>query len=426
MKLIHGKSWTRLALRAAAAAALCAVCWLSAAAQVSQSAASPGAAKAMGTVKAIAGRNITLRPEGGGGDVAVAVQDGARLLRIEPGQTDLKNAAPLQLEDVQPGDRLLVRGKLGDDGKSLQAVSVIAMKKADIAEKQKHDREEWQTHGVGGLVTAVDPAANSITLDTSALGANKTVVVNVSKDTVLRRYVPGSVKFDEAAPAPLSEINVGDQLRARGTRSADGSSLAAAEIVSGSFRNISGSVTAIDAGAGTMTVNDLTAKKPVVVKVNATSQLKKLPQPMAQSIAARLKGNSGEAESVASSAGQRPVGQPGSSSTATTPRNEQPAGQPAGNRGEQGMASREGRSAGGGQGGGADLQQAIGRMPAATLGDLQKGDAVMIVATVSGQGDVIAITVLAGVEPILQASGGQSILTPWSLGSAPGGEAAAQ
>jgi hypothetical protein len=50
----------------------------------------------------------------------------------------------------------------------------------------------------------------------------------------------------------------------------------------------------------------------------------------------------------------------------------------------------------------------------------------MIVATVSGQGDVIAITVLAGVEPILQASGGQSILTPWSLGSAPGGEAAAQ
>ena len=86
------------------------------------------------------------------------VQDGARLLRIEPGENDLKNAAPLQLEDLQPGDRILVRGTNGPDGKSLLAVSVIAMKKADIAEKHAHEREEWQRHGVGGLVSAVDPA----------------------------------------------------------------------------------------------------------------------------------------------------------------------------------------------------------------------------------------------------------------------------
>jgi hypothetical protein len=415
-----------LLLRVAVIVGLCvAACSFSVAGQATQSASTPGAAKAVGTVKSISGKNISLASEGGGGDISVAVQDGARLLRIEPGQIDLKNAAPLQLDDLQPGDRVLVRGKTGDDGKCLLAVSVIAMKKGDIAEKQKHDREEWQRHGVGGLVTAVDSAAGLITIDTSALGANKTVVVNLSKDTVLRRYAPGSVKFDEAVPAPLSEIKAGDQLRARGTRSADGSSLAAAEIVSGVFRNISGTVTAIDSGAGTMAVNDLVTKKPVMVKVNGTSQLKKLPQPMAQRIAARLKGSSGEAESAPAGAGQPPVGQPGSSSTAA-PRNEQPAGQPAGNRGEQGMSSGEGRGAGGGQGGAPDLQQAIGRMPAATLADLQQGDAVMIVATVSAQGDVMAITVLAGVEPILQASGGQSILTPWSLSSAPGGDAAAQ
>ena len=427
MKLGQCNSRTRLPLRAAIIVGLyVAACSFSVAGQAPQSASTPGAAKAVGTVKSISGKTIRLAPEGGGGDISVAVQDGARLLRIEPGQTDLKNAAPLQLDDLQPGDRILVRGRTDDDGRALLAVSVIAMKKGDIAEKQKHDREEWQRHGVGGLVTAVDTAAGLITIDTSALGANKTVVVNVSKDTVLRRYAPGSVKFDEATPAPLTEIKAGDQLRARGTRSADGSSLAAAEIVSGAFRNISGTVTAIDSGAGTMTVNDLVTKKPVMVKVNGTSQLKKLPQPMAQRIAARLKGNSGEAESAPAGAGQRPVGQPGSSSTAATPRNEQPAAEPAGKRGEQGMVSGEGKSAGGGQGGAPDLQQAIGRMPAATLADLQKGDAVMIVATATAQGDVMAITVLAGVEPILQASGGQSILTPWSLSSAPGGDATAQ
>jgi hypothetical protein len=321
MKLGQCNPRTLLPLQAAIIVGLCvAACSFSVAGQAPQSASTPRAAKAVGTVKSISGRNISLDPEGGGGDISVAVQDGARLLRIEPGQTDLKNAAPLQLDDLQPGDRILVRGRTGDDGKSLLAVSVIAMKKGDIAEKQKHDREEWQRHGVGGLVTAVDTAAGSITIDTSALGANKTVVVSASKDTVLRRYAPGSVKFDEAVPATLSEIKVGDQLRARGTRSADGSSLVAAEIVSGAFRNISGTVTAIDSGAGTMTVNDLVTKQPVMVKVNGTSQLKKLPQPMAQRIAARLKGSSGEAESAAAGAGKRPVGQPGSSSTATAPR----------------------------------------------------------------------------------------------------------
>ena len=369
-----------------------------------------GVAKSVGTVKAVSGKTITLAAEGGS-DVTVVVQDGARLLRIEPGQKDLKDAAPLQLQDLQPGDRILVRGKAADDGKSLLAVSVIAMKKADIAEKRTHEREEWQKHGVGGLVSAVDPATGSITIATSALGANKTVTVNVSKETILRRYSPGSVKFDDAAPAPLDQIKVGDQLRARGNRSADGGALAADEIVSGSFRNIAGTIDAIDAGAGTITVKDLTMKKSVVIKINSASQLRKLPLPMAQRIAARLKGAPAEAPPTSVAAGQK-AGDPGGANGT--------------NGARQGGQGGQGGAAGGGQGGSPDLQQAIGRMPAATLADLQKGDAVMIVATSGTQDDgVTAITLLAGVEPILQASpnSGQSILTPWSLNTS-GGDAA--
>jgi hypothetical protein len=67
-------------------------------------------------------------------------------------------------------------------------------------------------------------------------------------------------------------------------------------------------------------------------------------------------------------------------------------------------------------------------MPAATLADLQKGDAVMIVTTEGTEaGGATVITLLAGVEPILQASpagGASSILTPWSLSGAPAGDAA--
>jgi hypothetical protein len=375
------------------------------------------ASKAVGTVKSISGNNIVLAVEGGG-DTNVVVQDGARLLQIEPGETDLKKATALELSDLQTGDRILVRGGAGPGGKSILAASVIAMKKADLAAKRTHDQAEWQRHGIGGLVSAVDPTASTITVSTSALGANKNVVVHVSKNTVLRRYAPGSVKFDDATAAPIDQIKAGDQLRARGQRSADGGELGADEVVSGSFRNISGTINSIDAGAKTITVEDLVTKKPVVVRIADSSQLRKLPAPMAQRIAARLKGGAGDAAGSASAA--TPAG--GSANA------EQNGGNPAG----QGGASGGGRAGAGPGGQGGDLQQAITRMPASNLSDLQKGDAVMIVATGSSSADstgasgsVVAITLLSGVEPILQASpSGQSILTPWTMSGAPGGDAA--
>jgi len=358
--------------------------------------------RSLGTVKAISGKSITLTTDAGS-DISVLLQDGARLLRVEPGEKDLKNAAPFELQDLQPGDRVLVRGKMADDGKSLLAASLIAMKKMDIAQKQAHEREEWQRRGVGGLVSAVDPSSGTITITTTAAGTSKDVAIRASKNTVLRRYSPNSIKFDEAKAAPIGEIKAGDQLRARGTRSADGSELTADEVVSGSFRNIAGTIASIDSSAGTITVMDLTSKKSVVIKVTGESQLRKLPPPMAQRIAARLKGSSGDGPPAA--AGQRPA-EP-SATNGIAPKHS--AGRPDSGQPAQGPS---------------DLQQALSRMPAASLSDLNKGDAVMIVATSGTQdGGATAITLLAGVEPILEASpnGGQSILSPWSL-SSPGGD----
>ena len=70
----------------------------------------------------------------------------------------------------------------------------------------------------------------------------------------------------------------------------------------------------------------------------------------------------------------------------------------------------------------------LARMPAATLADLNKGDALMIVATEgSAATSSTVITLLAGVEPILQASSKATpdmILSPWTLGGGGGGEGA--
>jgi hypothetical protein len=379
------------------------------------SAQTPAAARPVGTVKSISGNTITLTTDAGS-DVTVLVQDATKLVRIAPGQKDLKDAAPIQLQDVQPGDRILVRGTLAADGKSVLAASIIAMKKADLAEKQTREREEWQKHGAGGLVSSVDVAGSIITISLPAIGEKKNVAVHFSKNTILRRYALDSVKFDDAKPAPLDRIKSGDQLRARGARNADGTELTAEEIVSGTFRNIAGTISALDASAGTVTVLDLLTKKNVTVKISLESQLRKLPAPMAQRIAMRLKGIPADAAPPAAAGGAA------NANAAQAPR---PGGPPAGGPGAGGFGGM-GRPGGGGP---PDLQQAINRMPAATLSDLQKGDAVMLVATEAGPGGMpTAITLLGGVEPILQASpssNASTILSPWSLGSAAGGEVAA-
>jgi hypothetical protein len=60
------------------------------------------------------------------------------------------------------------------------------------------------------------------------------------------------------------------------------------------------------------------------------------------------------------------------------------------------------------------------------LADLKKGEAVMLVAT-EGASEVTAITLLAGVEPLLEApAASQDLLSSWSMGSGGAAEAAAQ
>jgi hypothetical protein len=209
-------------------------------------------------------------------------------------------------------------------------------------------------------------------------------------------------------------VHLGDQLRARGTSSAEGNELAADEIVSGTFRNISGTISSVDAGGATMVVQDLSTKKLVTVKVTADSQLRKLTPPVAQRIAVRMKGESPAATPANARAGA-------SAAAAGGP----PTTRPSGGQGG-GLGGGPGGGQGNGQGAG-DLQQMLSRMPASNLSDLQKGDAVMIVTTQGSEGGAVtAITLLAGVEPILEASpngGNASLLSAWSLGAAPGGDA---
>jgi hypothetical protein len=366
-------------------------------------------ARKTGTVKSIKGNAITLKPDSGA-DVNVTVEDGAKVVRIAPGQTDLKSATPITLQEIQVGDRMLVRGKAGDSQDSLAASSIVVMKQADVAQKQQKDLQDWQRRGSGGIVTAIDAATGAVTV---SVNPALSVKVKTTKDTEFLRYAPNSVKFSDAQKGSFDQIKVGDQLRARGAKSEDGKELTAEEVISGTFRNIAGTISSIDAAAGTIVVKDVLSRKSVTVKLTPESQMRKLPAQLAQRIAFFLK--SPDAAQAMAARGNA-AGAPAATSS----------GPGQGGPGAGGFVS--GGSGGGRPGGPPDFQQVIGRLPAVTISDLQKDEAVMIVSTPgTGGAEVAAITLLSGVEPIITASpsNAAALLSGWNF-SAPGGEAGAQ
>jgi hypothetical protein len=379
-------------------------------------------AKAVGTVKSISGNSVVLTTDNGA-EITMVLADSTRILRATPGQTDLKSATPIQASDIRVGDRVLALGPSGD-GNSSTASTLIEMKQSDIADKQQQEREEWRK-GTGGIVKEVNPAARTITIANALQSSGKPIVIHVSRTTTTRRYSPDSVNFDEAKPGTLDQIKPGDQLRARGTKSADGSEFTAQAIVSGTFKNIAGTVVSTDASGGSITVMDLVTKKPITLKIGAESQMHKLPPSVAQRLAARLKGAPSAGGGTDAASGEVPSGGAGGNSN---------RGQGHGDQGSWRERSGSGNSAGAPTGGGEnqrvggspDFQQMLSRMPTVAISDLQKGDAVMLVATEGGPTSApTAITLLSGVEPILTAApsgaAAATILSPWNLGSSPAG-----
>src|ERR1700735_1949643 len=386
--------------------------------QAQQAAPQSAVEKQVGGIKSIDGNVVTITTDTGA-SATVTVQPTTKIVRVAPGETDLKTAVPVELKDLQVGDRVLVRWKASDTSKPVSAIGIILMKRADVDAKQQHDREDWQKRGVGDLVSATDPSSGTVSISVTGIGGAKTVAIHTTTKTVFRRYAAGSVKFDEAASSSLDQIKPGDQLRALGTRTADGSAVEAEEVVTGSFRNIAGTISSIDPASNSITVLDLMTKKTVVVNVSSQSQLRKLQPEVAQRIAIRLKAAAtGDSQAATSPTAPGAMAASGNRAPANaTPGSSSPDTQHGANN-AQNSGAGNGKAGGGGQ---ADLQQILNRMPAASLTEFQKGDAVMVVSTDGGNsGGVTAITLVGGVEPILAAapSGGQAMtLSPWSLGS---------
>jgi hypothetical protein len=313
---------------------------------------------------------LTIKSDAGP-EIGISLEEATRYFRVPPGAKDLEDATAISVSDLAVGDRILARDRSTGDAAAFVANTIIVISKADMARKHAAERADWQKRGVGGIITALRAASREITIKPPAMADAKPMVIALAPGGALRRYAPNTVRFSDAGPCPFEDLRIGDQVKALGTANEDRSRFTAEEIVAGSFRNIVGTVAGSDPERSIVLLTDLATNKRLQAQVTQDSAVHRLSASAAQMLAARI---------VAGSAGGE------------WPRQENAR----------------------------DLQTAIETLPALNLTDLKPGEAVIITCTKNDDdpGRVTAITLLAGIEPLLKASSksGRALdLGSWNL-----------
>jgi hypothetical protein len=335
---------------------------------------------AIGEVKTIdpAAKQMTIKTDAGS-MVTVSLSDKTTYKRLAPGEQSLTNATDIALSDVSQGDRVWARGNVSEDRKSVPAAMIVVMTKGDLAKKQDAERAEWRRRGILGVITALKPDTNEITISNRTMAGTQSVVIAVSDKTEIRRYAPDSIKFGDAKPSTFSELKVGDQLRALGDRTEDPLRFKPEKVVTGSFRTVGGVVTAVDAATGEIKINELEKKTPLTIVVKQDAVLRKFPP------ASEMGGMMGMGRG---GAGGGPGGAPGG------------AARPQGGGGPGGPGA--GGPGGPRPGGGFNINDMLERLPTISVADVKVGDTIIVSST---QGvdptRLTAISLVTGADTLL-------------------------
>lgn len=211
-----------------------------------------------------------VKPESGE-PVFVRFGPDTQVLRVPPGEVRLNKAQPAEMAGILIGDRVLVSFVEN----MTEARRIVLIPAGDIERRNHAERLDWQKRGVSGQVTAVRDREIGLQIRTPQ-GAH-TITVAVTETTNLRRYAADSVKFTDAAPAVIADIEAGDQVQVRGDKSEDGSRITAQDVVFGTFVTRVGTITAVNRAAGEIDIEELAEKKLLTIRITADSQLKMMP-----------------------------------------------------------------------------------------------------------------------------------------------------
>lgn len=331
----------------------------------------------------VAGRSLTMKTDDGR-QLTLMTDERTAIFRVPPGETRTENAARIALTDITTGARLFARGQVSSDGRSVVARQIVVTERGAAAASAGDD---WNARGVAGRVTALNAAKKEITLFARSRGGATELTVDASGSVRFLRYAPDSLNAQDAVPSSFAELRVGDQLRARGTASADGTRLKAEEVIAGSLLRTGGTVTSVNPSAGELTLKSSQTGDSITVRVGQKSMLRRVTPEMAASFARREERREERRErrrAAGEANGERRAARDGEGEGRREPRER------AGNRGAEGGA-RPQRAAGRG------LFGMIEGLPAVALADLKKGDAVLLIASTGADASrATAITLLTG------------------------------
>ena len=349
----------------------------------------------IGEVKAIDAATSQMQVRSDNGVInTVGINDKTQYKRMALGAKTLTGATDVTLADVGQGDRIWARWRPGTDQKTTPAAQLVIMSKADLAKKQEQDRAEWRKRGVSGIVASVNPSTQEITVSSrSLMGQPSNVIIPVNEKVLMRRYPPDTIpKYSEAKPGKFEEVKVGDQLRALGDKSADGTHMTAEEVVFGTFKIAGGTVTAVDVASNQIRINDLQTKKPLTINFKPDTVIRRFPQGAGMMLGGGM-GGPGAGQGQA-----RPQGQ-GQTQTAPGPAGAQ--GQGAGGPQGAGPGGPQGQRPGGG--GGGNMADMLERLPVISINELKVGDTILLSSLPGADPtQLTAISLVSGVEPLLQ------------------------
>jgi hypothetical protein len=338
---------------------------------------------AIGEVKSIdaAAKQLTIKTDAGS-MVTVTLSDKTTYKKLAPGEKTLANATDLTFADLGEGDRVMARGTVSDDHKTVPALQVIVMTKGDLAKKQEAERMEWRRRGILGVITALKPDTKEITIANRTMAGTQSVVIPVSDKTEMKRYAPDSIKFGDAKPSSFNELKVGDQLRALGDRTDDPLRFNPQKVVTGSFRTVGGVVTSIDAATGEIHIKELEKKIPLTIVIKQDAVLRRFPSEMG------MMGGFGRPGGGAGG----PGGQPGGAGAA-----------PAGAQRPQGGGAPGGGGPGGPRsGGGFNINDMLERLPTISIADVKVGDTIIVSSTQGADPTrLTAISLISGADALL-------------------------
>ena len=285
----------------------------------------------------------------------VVVSATPALLRLPPGETAAQKALKISFEEVAVGDRIFARGAFIGDGKALDARQVVVSSAAATTAQAQPQQADPRGRPVAGRIARIDVDKKEITLQPRGRESVTPPTIVVSDATRFFRYAPDSMDINHASRSSLSQMSVGDQLRALGERSEDGARFTATEIIAGSMTRTIGEVVSIDAARKELTLKNNEGQT-ITVAIGDRSLLRRVTPEVAATFAARP------------GRGDGPQGRP-TGRGERRERRDRPAG-------ENGEARRggEGRVGRGGRG----LQQILEGLPALSLTELKKGDAVFV------------------------------------------------